>query len=104
MMNNAFKVFGDRCVNDITVSKQNMERIRNYVENSTVIATGLTSYIGYKRAENYAIEAYREGTSVLAICLRDENLVSELGGEARIREILNPDTMTRWGDTLGNTE
>jgi aspartate ammonia-lyase len=100
MMSNAFKVYGEKCVSEITVSERNMENIGDYVNYSTILATALTPHIGYKRSEAIAKQAVRDNASVLDTCLKDEALVNEMGGEERLREILNPDTMTRWAEKM----
>jgi len=98
MMNNAFRVFTERCVSRITLSERNRRRIRAYVNNSPIIATALTPYIGYERAGAIARIALSERTTALEICLADESLVNRLGGEEMIRKILDPDAMTRMGE------
>ena len=100
MMNNAFKVFGQRCVKLIRLSENNKARIKSYVEESPIIATALTPYIGYERAGAIARIALAEKTTALEICLQDESLINRLGGEEMIRKILDPDSMTRMGENL----
>jgi len=100
MMNNAFKVFGERCVKKISLSENNIKRIKSYVEESPIIATALTPYIGYERAGAIARIAQEEETTALDICLKNESLVNHLGGEEMIRRILDPEAMTRMGENL----
>jgi aspartate ammonia-lyase len=100
MMNNAFRVFGERCVKRIRLSERNLARIKNNVDNSPIIATALAPYIGYERAGAIARIALSEGTTALEICLTDESLVKRLGGEETIRKILDPDGMTRMGERM----
>ena len=100
MMKNAFRVFSERCLKLITLSPSNIERIRINVEESPIIATALTPYIGYERAEEIAKTALRENTTAMAICLKDEALVKSLGGVEVLEKILDPDAMTRNGDNL----
>ncbi|MCL2189486.1 MAG: aspartate ammonia-lyase [Defluviitaleaceae bacterium] len=95
MMSNAFRVFAERCVRRIKVTERNRARIRNYVENSPIIATALNPYIGYERAGAISRIASSEGVTALEICLTDESLLKHLGGEASIRKILDADGMTR---------
>ncbi len=100
MMSNAFKVYGEKCVKVISVTERNMAYIDDYVNSSPILATALAPHIGYKRAEAVAKQAAKDNATILETCLRDEALVNELGGEERVKEILNPDTMTRWGEKM----
>ena len=100
MMNNAFKIFGEKCVKSISLSDNNLRRIKSYVDESPILATALTPYIGYERAGAIARIALEERTTALEICLRDETLVNRLGGEEMLRRILDPDAMTRMGESL----
>jgi len=101
MMNNAFEVFGERCIKHITISEQNRARIKSYVEESPIIATALTPYIGYERAGAIARIALEEKTTALDICLQNESLINALGGEDNLRKILDPVSMTQMGERLG---
>ncbi|MCL2398673.1 MAG: aspartate ammonia-lyase [Defluviitaleaceae bacterium] len=100
MMNNAFDVFGERCVNEIMISKRNKNRIDRYVRESPYLATALTPYIGYKRAGDIALKALEEERAVLDICLQDEYVIRKTGGEEKLKEILDPLRMTRVGENL----
>ncbi|MDR2166983.1 MAG: aspartate ammonia-lyase [Clostridiales bacterium] len=100
MMSNALKVFGERCIAEITVSEYNKERLNNYLEKSSSLATVLSPKIGHKRSGEIANKATSTGVSVLEICLQDKDLVKELGGEARLKELLNPDKMTRGAEGI----
>ena len=100
MMKNAFKVFGERCVSRITVSENNLERIKGYVETSPIIATALTPHIGYSKAGDIAKVALEQKTTVMAVCLANEELLKAVGGEEALRKILDPDPMTRSADKL----
>jgi len=100
MMNNAFKVFGEKCVKKISLSENNLKQLKSYVEESPIIATALTPYIGYERAGAIARIALEEKTTALALCLQNEDLINRLGGEENVRKILDPDAMTRMGENL----
>ena len=100
MMNNAFRVFNERCVSKITVNERNLARINNYVKNSPIIATALAPYIGYERAGAIAGIALSEGTTAYEICMQDESLINRLGGEEMIKKILDPDGMTRGAERI----
>jgi len=99
-MNNAFKVFGEKCVKSIRLSENNLRQLKSYVEESPIIATALTPYIGYERAGAIARIALSEKTTALAICLQNEDLVNRLGGEEMVKKILDPESMTRMGENL----
>jgi len=103
MMNNAYKVFGEHCVKEITLSAYNLERIKSYVDNSPILATGLSPAIGYKRAEAYAKIAIRDNKTVYEVCAADEALVNELGGIEKLKQLLDADAMTRWGERMRDT-
>ncbi|MCL2841822.1 MAG: aspartate ammonia-lyase [Defluviitaleaceae bacterium] len=100
MMKNAFRVFGERCVKRITLSEANRRRIKAYVEQSPAICTALAPYIGYERSAAIAKVAREEEMTILELCLKDEGIISRLGGEENLRKILDPDTMTRMGENL----
>ena len=100
MMNKAFKVFGEKCVQKISLSENNLKRIKSYVEESPIISTALAPYIGYERAGAIARVAREEGLTIIELCLQDELLVSRLGGEENLRKILDADAMTRMGENL----
>ena len=100
MMKNAFRVFGEKCVKKISLSENNLKRIKSYVEESPIIATALAPYIGYERAGAIARIAREEETSIMELCLQNGSLVHSLGGEDNVRRILDPDSMTRMGENL----
>jgi len=99
MMNNAFNVFRKFCIDTVSVSERNQQRMRAYVDKSASLATALAPEIGYKTAERIARKARELGESVLDICLQDEAIVAKLG-EEKIRDILDADKMTRGGERL----
>jgi aspartate ammonia-lyase len=100
MMNNAFRVFGEKCISRIRLTKRNITRIKSSVDKSPVIATALAPYIGYERAGEIARTALLENASALDICLADDTLTARLGGEEAVRKILDPDNMTRMGEDM----
>ncbi|MCL1787745.1 MAG: aspartate ammonia-lyase [Defluviitaleaceae bacterium] len=99
MMNNAFNVFSKFCVDTITVTDRNRARMDAYVDKSASLATALSPALGYKTSEMIARKSREEGVSVLDVCLADKEIVDKLG-EAKLREILDPDKMTRGGEML----
>ena len=103
MMKNAFRVFGERCLKRITVNENNIQRIKQYVDESPIIATALTPHIGYTRAGDIARLALEQKTTALAVCLENEELLKAVGGEEALRKILDPVDMTRGAEKLGET-
>jgi len=99
MMNNAFNVFRKFCIDTVSVSERNQQRMRAYVDKSASLATALAPELGYKVAEGIARKARELGESVLDVCLQDEAIVAKLG-EEKIRDILDADKMTRGGERL----
>ena len=100
MMKNAFRVFGEKCLSRITLSENNLERIKGYVESSPIIATALSPHIGYSKSGDIARMALEQKKSALEVCLANEELLKEVGGEEALRKILDPDVMTRGADKL----
>ena len=80
------KVLRERCVVGITA---NTEQCREHLENSIGLATALVPYIGYEEAARLAKEALKKGRKILELALE-----SNLLDEGKIKEILDPETMT----------
>jgi fumarate hydratase class II len=57
----AVKSFNDRCVVGIEADKN---RIREHLNNSLMLATALNSHIGYDKAAEVALKAWRESKSL----------------------------------------
>jgi len=57
----AVKSFNDRCVVGIEADGK---RIREHLNNSLMLVTALNSHIGYDKAAEVALKAWREGTSL----------------------------------------
>jgi fumarate hydratase, class II len=57
----AVKSFNDRCVVGIEADNK---RIREHLNNSLMLATALNSHIGYDKAAEVALKAWREGKSL----------------------------------------
>ncbi len=55
--------FADNCVSGI---EPNTERIREHVENSLMLVTALNRHIGYDRAAEVALKAWRDSLSLRA--------------------------------------
>ena len=99
MMNNAFNVFRKFCLDTITVSDSNLARMKQYTDTSASLATALSPVLGYKVSQTIARKAREEGKTILDICLADEDVMAKLT-EAELKDILDPDKMTRGGEML----
>lgn len=89
MMTNAFRVFRQYLLKDL---KANIERMKEYVDNSVGVITALNPHIGYKTAARIAKEAIDTGKPVRDLILRDKLLKPE-----ELDIILNPVEMTTPG-------
>ncbi|KAA9021652.1 aspartate ammonia-lyase [Niallia endozanthoxylica] len=89
IMNNAFRVFTDRCLKSI---EANEERLTEYVEKSVGLITAVNPHIGYEVAARIAREAIIKGRSVRELCLQYDVLTEE-----ELDLILNPYEMTNPG-------
>ena len=99
MMNNSFNVFRKFCIDTISISDRNKQRMAAYVDKSASLATALTPELGYKASETVARKAREQSISVLDVCLGDESILAKLG-EERLRAILDPYQMTMGGEQL----
>ncbi|MCL1998220.1 MAG: aspartate ammonia-lyase [Turicibacter sp.] len=99
MMDNVFKVFGKLCVDKIRITSANEERMSNNLNRSASLAAALIPAIGYAASGEIAKKARTERKSILEVCLEDTDLVAKLG-EEKIKDLLDPDQMTRWGEKL----
>ena len=88
-MNNAFRVFTDRCLKSI---EANEERLTEYVEKSVGLITAVNPHIGYEVAARIAREAILKGHSIRELCLQYDVLTAE-----ELDLILNPYEMTNPG-------
>jgi aspartate ammonia-lyase len=89
IMNNAFRVFTDRCLVSI---EANEERLKEYVNQSVGLITAVNPHIGYEVAARIAREAILKGRSVRELCLQYDVLTEE-----ELDLILNPYEMTKPG-------
>lgn len=89
IMNNAFRVFTDRCLKSIEANEQ---RLTEYVEKSVGLITAVNPHIGYEVAARIAREAIVKGRSVRELCLQYDVLTEE-----ELDLILNPYEMTNPG-------
>ncbi|MHA0856138.1 aspartate ammonia-lyase [Paenibacillus sp. CMAA1364] len=73
IMNQGFRVFREHCIEGI---QANIDRCREYVENSVGIITALSPHLGYEVVTKIAREAILTGQSVRSLCLH-YNVLSE---------------------------
>lgn len=86
IMNQSFKVFNKYCLEGI---EANIERCKQYVEQSVGIITALNPHLGYETAARIAREALQTGRSVRELCL-DHGVLTE----EELDIILDPYEMT----------
>jgi fumarate hydratase, class II len=70
----AARSFNDRCAAGI---EPNEKRIREHLDNSLMLVTALNPHIGYEKAAQIALKAYREGLSLREAALRLGFLTAE---------------------------
>ena len=114
IMNNAFTVLKEHCIDGITVSERNQANMNRHVNECAGVATALAPYIGHHVASLIARQALEQRTSVLAITMQTNlHETLKLGernaeklqtlqakGVDYVESILNPDEMTRMGERL----
>jgi aspartate ammonia-lyase len=86
LLRNACEVLARKCVRGITA---NVERCRQYVDNSIGIVTALNPVLGYERSASVAQEALQTGGSVYTLVLAKGWLTRE-----QLDELLRPENMT----------
>ncbi|ORJ57472.1 class II fumarate hydratase [Geothermobacter hydrogeniphilus] len=79
---NAARLFAEKCVTGL---QANAERCAELVEQSLAMVTALAPRIGYDRASELAKQAFREGTTIRALCLREKVLP-----EKELNALLDP--------------
>lgn len=89
ILTNSLRVFTTDCVQGITA---NVEKNRQYVEQSTGLATALAPYIGYEKAAAIAKETLSTGKSIRQLAL-DKGYFEA----AQLDKILSPYEMTKPG-------
>ena len=78
--------FNDRCAKGI---QPNEKRIRDHVENSLMLVTALNPHIGYEKAAQISLKAYRE-----ELTLRDAALKLGFLTAKQFDEWVRPEDMT----------
>jgi fumarate hydratase class II len=82
----ATRSFNDRCAEGI---EPNEKRIREHLDNSLMLVTALNPHIGYEKAAQISLKAYREG-----LTLREAALSLGLVTAEQFREWVRPEDMT----------
>jgi fumarate hydratase class II len=87
LLGEACRAFNDHCARGIEPDE---ETIREHLENSLMLVTALNTHIGYEKAAEIALKAYREGRSL-------KQAASDLGyvEEADFDKWVVPEDMTR---------
>jgi len=79
-------VLRTRCIDGITINEAALAR---YMETTVGIVTALNPIIGYEKATELAVEAYKSGKGILEI-IREKKILSE----AQIKDLLDPVKLT----------
>jgi aspartate ammonia-lyase len=85
ILKNAMKAFRERCIEGLAA---NVERCRDYAENTLGIATALNPSIGYRAAAEVVKESVKTGKKVRQI-IEEKKLVSK----DELNKILSPEVM-----------
>ncbi|HEY5557660.1 aspartate ammonia-lyase [Acetobacterium sp.] len=86
MLRNVLPIFIERCINGI---EANEEICRQKLDNSTVMLTALTNYIGYDNATEAALTLKETGKSIKEIIIQRNWMDPEL-----LDEVLKPERLT----------
>jgi fumarate hydratase class II len=86
LMAEAVRSFNDRCAWGI---EPNENRIRQHLDNSLMLVTALNPHIGYEKAAQISLKAYRED-----LTLRDAALSLGFVTEEQFQEWVRPEDMT----------
>lgn len=89
ILNNAVRLFEERCIRGLTVDK---ERCDEHLQNSSVLAAALVSHLGYDQAAEIAKAAREKRLSVEQIVLDQGMMPPE-----QLHRILNPLEVTKPG-------
>jgi aspartate ammonia-lyase len=92
LLSNASQMFAEKCVNDIEADEL---RCRQWVENSTAIATALLPKLGYSVACEIAEEANATGKTVREVTL-DRNLMTI----SEFEQLTSAEAVTRLGSPM----
>jgi fumarate hydratase class II len=82
----ATRSFNDRCAEGI---EPNEKRIREHLDNSLMLVTALNPHIGYEKAAQISLKAYREDLTLREAALRLGFVTAE-----QFQEWVRPEDMT----------
>ncbi len=87
LLSEACRSFEERCARGI---EPDLRRIQEHLDNSLMLVTALNPHIGYEKAAEISLSAYREGTSLRQAALKLGYVTPE-----QFDEWVNPEEMTR---------
>ncbi|MCL4383351.1 MAG: aspartate ammonia-lyase [Candidatus Marsarchaeota archaeon] len=82
ILSNSIKIFSKNAISELKVD---VDRINKYIENDLSIVTSLTPYIGYDKASEIVMKAYKENKTIMQVCMEMKIL-----NEKKLNELLNP--------------
>jgi fumarate hydratase class II len=83
ILSSAVELFAEKCVAGITV---NREKCRSYIERSLALSTYLVPYVGYDRASEISMEAFRTGKTIREVAI-EKAVLTEAELDEIFREI-----------------
>jgi fumarate hydratase class II len=89
LLRNGVNAFTERCITGLEADE---ERCRELVEQSLMLGTALTDYIGYEKAAELAKQAYAERKTI-----REVVLEKGIMGEEELEKVLDARPMTEPG-------
>lgn len=89
LLGDAMRSFHDRCAKGI---EANEKRIREHLENSLMLVTALSPHIGYEKAAQISLKAYRDG-----LTLREAAIQSGFVTAEQFDAWVRPEEMTHAG-------
>ncbi len=82
---NSIKIFSKNAINDLKVDTK---RINKYIENDLSTITALTPYIGYDKASEIVMIAYKNNKTIMQVC-KKMNILNE----KQLKKLLDPKTL-----------
>ena len=82
ILSNSIKIFSKNAIKELKVD---VERINKYIENNLSIVTSLTPYIGYDKASDIVMTAYKENKTIMQVCTELKIL-----DPIKLKELLDP--------------
>lgn len=85
ILSNAIETFDKKCISGITANKK---QISSHLKLNLSIVTALTPYVGYQKASEIAMRAYKENKSIMEVCMQMQILDKDM-----LDKILDPKNM-----------